>query len=137
MMGLACKFDELEMPETSVEREARQMKPLIARLIAFRCPSLMKRDDGPEAYAGAKWATPSRHWKARALVAWFIGLLVFGAAFAILMLLWQHSERKYDDYWYYTYFWLLGWMSFYAWAGRRDRHKRLKPSPFFFWFTGR
>jgi len=120
----------------SLKKEARRMKPWARRHLEWRYGPMRSHDVEPQVDAHADWTPLGRHWRARALFAWLLillGLAVWLGVFTFLVMHMTGFERWGDPYWYGSMAW-CGLPSLYA-AGRiRDRRKRLKPSPFFFWF---
>jgi hypothetical protein len=123
----------------SMEKETRRMKPLARRYIEWRYPSRRSKGDEPVVDADTDWTPLSRHWRARALLAWLLNLLVLALWLGVSTFLMFHVERWRhrwsDPYWYGSMAWSVV-PALYSLGGLRDRRKRLKPSPFFFWFSG-
>lgn len=119
----------------SADPLARRFKPWLARYIAWGFPTALEQDPAPD--ADAEWTTSGRHWRTQALLSWIISLVVAAAWFAVLMFLWKRSEPWRGAYFHGCVAWLGLAVGFYQWGWRRNRRRRLKPSPFFFWFDGR
>jgi hypothetical protein len=79
---------------------------------------------------------PSTFWQRHPLIAWAIEAVVFAAAFAVFLWLTSRSTRMSDDYAAYAGLFSMCAMRLYQRLWRRDQRTRLKPSPFFFWFSG-
>ena len=74
-------------------------------------------------------------WNRHPLLAWTILLVAFAGAFVVFGWLAKHSWHLGDAYWYATVYWGSAVFTLYRRGCQRDQRTRLKPSPFFFWFS--
>lgn len=127
--------EEGENSPTSLEKEARKLNPWFRRYLLWRYPLGWGSTYEPKVDAHPDWTTP-RRWRARALLAWLVSLVVAAAWLAVLVFLATRSEQRYDLYEWSALAWAGTSLAVYSLGWMRDRRKRLKPSPFFFWFRG-
>jgi hypothetical protein len=78
---------------------------------------------------------PFFDWSRHPLLAWAILLVALAGAFAVYMCLLKRSWHFRDDYALLAVYWGATLHTLYRRGCQRDQRTRLKPSPFFFWFS--